>query len=73
MGKYGNLKILMIILDGVLSMVGHSFTTVERETHLLLFVIYFVTTILFMNKNDVKFYRNCYCVSVCFFVLFYCW
>ena len=25
-----------------------------RETYLLLFVIYFVTTILFVNKNDIK-------------------
>ena len=31
MGKLWNFKILLIILDDVLGMVGHRFTTVERN------------------------------------------
>ena len=31
-----------------------------RETYLLLFVIFFVSTILFVNKNDMKCSKNYY-------------
>ena len=31
MGNYRNFKILLITFDDVLGMVGHSFTTVERN------------------------------------------
>ena len=31
-----------------------------RETCLLLLVVYFATTILFLNKNDTKFLKNYY-------------
>ena len=31
MGKFWNFEILLITLDNVVGMVGHSFTTVERN------------------------------------------
>ena len=59
MRKPWNFKILLITLYNVLCMVGHSFTTVERNIPTFTCnTLCIVSTILLVNKNDMKFKKT---------------
>ena len=68
MKKSWNFKILLITFDDVLGMVCHIFTTVERNIPTFI-LTYFVTTILFMNKIDMKLKKKIIIIIIIFIII----